>query len=144
MCRLGADGLKNGLILLAGIKEKLQKAEAWFSSDKLANSAERCSDNILSPICFLILLDISCKDQSLNNQYFNRELFYAQMRMSLCTIQTRVFAINYKRNMIWYKYCQMLEVNGPIYVTAYLTTISSQSCFPWSGAFTEKLMVQNK
>ena len=36
------------------------------------------------------------------------------------------------------------EVNGPIYVTAYLTTISSQSCFPRSGELTEKLMVQSK
>ena len=32
MRRLGADGVKNGLILLAGIKERLQKVEAWFSS----------------------------------------------------------------------------------------------------------------
>ena len=37
-----------------------------------------------------------------------------------------------------------MKVNGPIYVTAYLTTISSQSCFPRSGELTEKLMVQNK
>ena len=40
MCRLGADRLKNGLILLAGIKEKQQKAEAGFSSDKLGNNQD--------------------------------------------------------------------------------------------------------
>ena len=54
MLRLGADGLKNGLILLAAsIKEKLQKPEAWFSSqipDKLGNSAERGVETIIFPL----------------------------------------------------------------------------------------------
>ena len=57
MLRLGADGLKNGLILSAAwIKEKLKKNRSLvFIPDKLGNSAERCRDNQ-----FVFPIELAC------------------------------------------------------------------------------------